>query len=54
MRAHLTVAHDIYGEDYERSVDELARHALVQLRATTGLDDLVDRVLAARVSERQG
>ena len=45
MRAHLTVAEDLYGDDYERSVDELARHALDQLGARTGLDDLVDRVL---------
>lgn len=54
MRAHLTVAQDLYGDDYERSVDELARHALDQLGATTGLDDLVDRVLSARSSERRG
>ena len=54
MRAHLTVAQDLYGDDYERSVDELARHALDHLGATTGLDDLVDRVLAVRSSERRG
>jgi DNA-binding FadR family transcriptional regulator len=54
MRAHLTVAQDLYGDDYERSVDELARHALTQLRATTGLDDLVERVLTSRASERRG
>lgn len=54
MEAHLTVAQDLYGDDYERSVDELARNALSQLGATTGLDDLVGRVLTARSSERRG
>ncbi len=54
IRAHLTVAQDLYGPDYERSVDELARQALTQLGARTGLDDLVDRVLSARRAGRDG
>lgn len=52
IRAHLTVAQELYGVDYERSVDDLARLALAQMGAGTGLDDLVDRVLAARMSGR--
>jgi DNA-binding FadR family transcriptional regulator len=52
IRAHLTVAQELYGEDYERSVDELARQALTQLGARTGLEDLVDRVLGARLASR--
>lgn len=52
IRAHLTVAQELYGPDYERSVDELARAALAQLGARTGLEDLVDRVLRARSSTR--
>lgn len=54
IRAHLTVAQDLYGPDYERSVDELARQALAQLGARDGLDDLVDRVLSARHAGRDG
>jgi GntR family transcriptional repressor for pyruvate dehydrogenase complex len=52
IRAHLTVAQELYGPDYERSVDELARQALAQLGARTGLEDLVDRVLGARTAQR--
>lgn len=52
IRAHLTVAQELYGPDYERSVDELARQALAQLGARTGLDDLVDRVLGGRLASR--
>jgi hypothetical protein len=52
IRAHLTVAQELYGPDYERSVDELARQALAQLGARTGLEDLVDRVLSARMAQR--
>jgi DNA-binding FadR family transcriptional regulator len=54
IRAHLTVAEELYGVDYERSVDELARQALTQMGARTGLDDLVDRVLSARHGDRDG
>ena len=54
IRAHLSVAQDLYGPDYERSVDELARQALAQLGARDGLDDLVDRVLSARHADRDG
>ena len=54
IRAHLTVAQELYGVDYERSVDELARQALTQMGARTGLDDLVDRVLSARHADRDG
>lgn len=52
IRAHLTVAQELYGADYERSVDELARQALAQLGARTGLEDLVDRVLIGRTMTR--
>jgi DNA-binding FadR family transcriptional regulator len=52
IRAHLTVAQELYGPDYERSIDDLARRALVQLGAGSGLDDLVDRVLSARRAGR--
>jgi GntR family transcriptional regulator, transcriptional repressor for pyruvate dehydrogenase complex len=54
IRAHLTVAQELYGVDYERSVDELALQALDRLGAQTGLDDLVDRVLSARRAGRFG
>ena len=54
IRAHLSVAQDLYGPDYERSVDELARQALAQMGARDGLDDLVDRVLSARRAGRGG
>jgi GntR family transcriptional repressor for pyruvate dehydrogenase complex len=48
MREHLSVAQDLYGKDYERSVDSLAQRALGLLGARTGLDDLVSGVLAER------
>jgi GntR family transcriptional repressor for pyruvate dehydrogenase complex len=48
MREHLTVAEQLYGRDYERSVDSLARRALGMLGARTGLDSLVSGVLAER------
>jgi GntR family transcriptional repressor for pyruvate dehydrogenase complex len=48
MREHLTVAQELYGKDYERSVDSLAQRALGMLGARTGLDDLVSGVLAER------
>jgi len=54
IQAHLTVAQDLYGPDYERSVDDLARQALTQMGVRTGLDDLVDRVLSARHAGRDG
>ncbi len=53
MRAHLAVANELYGDDYERSVDDLARVALAHLGVRTGLDDLVDRVFLARSAERR-
>ena len=45
---------DSYVEDRlgRWAVDELARQALAQLGARTGLEDLVDRVLGARTSQR--
>jgi DNA-binding FadR family transcriptional regulator len=53
MRAHLTVAREMYGADYERGVDELAGRALAKLGVRTSLDDLVDQVLVARAAERR-
>ena len=53
MRAHLTVAREMYGEDYERSVEDLASRRLARLGASAGLEELVDRVLVARATERR-
>lgn len=46
--AHLTVARDLYGDDYERSVDSLAQRAMAERGALTALDDVVTQVLAER------
>jgi GntR family transcriptional repressor for pyruvate dehydrogenase complex len=48
--AHLSVAQELYGEDYERSVDSLALRAMEERGALTSLDDVVSQVL----SEREG
>jgi GntR family transcriptional regulator, transcriptional repressor for pyruvate dehydrogenase complex len=49
--AHLTVASELYGDDFERSVDSLAERALRKLGALTSLDDIVSEVVAARAAE---
>jgi GntR family transcriptional regulator, transcriptional repressor for pyruvate dehydrogenase complex len=46
--AHLSVARDLYGDDYERSVDTLAQRAMEQRGALASLDEVVTQVLAAR------
>ena len=39
--AHLSVARELYGDDYERSVDSLAQRALSERGALASLDDVV-------------
>jgi hypothetical protein len=50
--AHLTVARDLYGDDYERSVDSLAKRAMAERGALASLDDVVTQVLAERADIR--
>jgi GntR family transcriptional repressor for pyruvate dehydrogenase complex len=50
--AHLTVARDLYGDDYERSVDSLAQRAMAERGSLTSLDDVVTQVLAERADVR--
>jgi GntR family transcriptional repressor for pyruvate dehydrogenase complex len=51
--AHLSVARELYGDDYERSVDTLAQRALEERGALTSLDDVVTAVLSARSGPRR-
>lgn len=44
MRDHLNLASTLYGEDYERSVDSLARRDL-RLAGGVSLEDLIDRAI---------
>lgn len=46
--AHLSVARELYGDDFERSVDSLAQRAMQERGALTSLDDVVTQVLAER------
>jgi GntR family transcriptional regulator, transcriptional repressor for pyruvate dehydrogenase complex len=46
--AHLSVASELYGDDFDRSVDELAGIALRKLGSLTSLDDVVAAALQAR------
>jgi GntR family transcriptional repressor for pyruvate dehydrogenase complex len=48
MRAHLGVASELYGDDFDRSVEELAATALRRLGSLTSLDDVVAAALQAR------
>jgi GntR family transcriptional repressor for pyruvate dehydrogenase complex len=48
IEAHLGVAQELYGEDYERSVDWLAQRAMRDRGALASLDDVVTQVLGAR------
>jgi DNA-binding FadR family transcriptional regulator len=48
MRAHLSVASELYGDDFDRSVEELAAIALQRLGTLTSLDDVVAAALRAR------
>ena len=48
MRAHLSVASELYGDDFDRSVEELAASALQRLGTLTSLDDVVAAALRAR------
>ena len=50
--AHLSVARELYGDDYERSVDSLAQRAMEERGALTSLDDVVTAVLTARAGPR--
>jgi DNA-binding FadR family transcriptional regulator len=52
--AHLTVARDLYGDDYERSVDSLAQRAMEERGALASLDDVVTQVLVTRDKGRSG
>jgi GntR family transcriptional repressor for pyruvate dehydrogenase complex len=49
MRAHLSVASELYGDDFDRSVEELAADALQRLGTLTSLDDIVAAALRARM-----
>ncbi len=46
--AHLSVASELYGDDFDRSVDELAGIALRKLGTLTSLDDVVAAALRSR------
>jgi GntR family transcriptional repressor for pyruvate dehydrogenase complex len=46
--AHLSVASELYGDDFDRSVEELAGSALRKLGSMTSLDDVVAAALLAR------
>jgi GntR family transcriptional repressor for pyruvate dehydrogenase complex len=48
--AHLSVAQELYGDDFERSVDSLAQRAMDERGVLASLDDVVTQVLAARDS----
>jgi GntR family transcriptional repressor for pyruvate dehydrogenase complex len=46
--AHLSVAQELYGDDFERSVDSLAQRDMEERGALASLDDVVTQVLATR------
>lgn len=46
ITAHLSVARELYGEDYERDVDAVAQQALRERGALTSLDELAQAVIA--------
>jgi hypothetical protein len=48
--AHLSVAQELYGDDFERSVDSLAQRTMEERGVLASLDDVVTQVLAARDS----
>jgi len=52
IAAHLSVAQELYGDDFERSVDSLALRAMEERGVMASLEDVVTQVLAARDSER--
>jgi len=51
IEAHLRVAGELYGEDYQRRVDSLAQRAMQERGSLTSLDDIVTAVLVARDAE---
>jgi GntR family transcriptional repressor for pyruvate dehydrogenase complex len=51
INAHLSVASELYGDDFERSVDELAGMTLRRLGTLTSLDDLVAAAMRARTMD---
>jgi GntR family transcriptional repressor for pyruvate dehydrogenase complex len=51
IHAHLGVASELYGDDFDRSVEELAGIALRRLGSLTSLDDIVADALRARAED---
>ena len=49
--AHLSVASELYGDDFDRSVDDLAGMALRRLGTLTSLDDIVAAALRVRTED---
>jgi DNA-binding FadR family transcriptional regulator len=51
IHAHLGVASELYGDDFDRSVEELAGIALRRLGSLTSLDDIVTAALRSRTED---
>jgi GntR family transcriptional repressor for pyruvate dehydrogenase complex len=51
IHAHLGVASQLYGDDFDRSVEELAGTALRRLGSLTSLDDIVAAALRSRTQD---
>jgi GntR family transcriptional repressor for pyruvate dehydrogenase complex len=51
MRAHLSFASELYGDDFDRSLEDLAAIALRRLGTLTSLDDVVSAALRARTED---
>jgi GntR family transcriptional repressor for pyruvate dehydrogenase complex len=52
--AHLSVAQELYGDDYERSVDSLAQRAMEERGVMASLEEVVTQVLSKRDSASSG
>jgi DNA-binding FadR family transcriptional regulator len=53
IKAHLSVASQLYGEDFERSVDNLAERALARLGSVASLDEVAAAVIASRDADQR-
>jgi DNA-binding FadR family transcriptional regulator len=52
--AHLSVASELYGDDFERSVDTLAQRAMEERGVMASLEDVATQVLVTRDGPRPG